>query len=253
MNLKKYYLLSAASVLLWSQVSWGQDLLENVVVRNRLYSTAGRHELGVNFGLTMMPRLTDHYQANLNYAYNFSEQWAVEVRGGYAFSRQTGLARQVAEEFAKNSGVVETDDLADLWEMNANGTLGIRWAPIYGKVSLMAELPVHFQTYVWLGGGAAQFNRTSLVYCTSGSATTCNRFREDSKVGALFSAAFGTRLFVTPNHGFRIEVRNYSFLDSYRVDIVRATARAGGETGTEAVNPGITNLVQFDLGYTFIF
>jgi hypothetical protein len=70
---------------------------------------------------------------------------------------------------------------------------------------------------------------------------------------ALFSAAIGSRFFFAANHGFRLEVRDYSFLDSYRVNIVRATARAGGDTGEETKTPGITNLVQFDLGYTFIF
>jgi outer membrane beta-barrel protein len=253
MNVKSGYASLCLGILLLGHAAAAQDLIENVVVRNRLFSTAGKNELGLNVGLTVMPRLTDHVQAHASYAYNFSEQWAVELRGGYAFSRQTGLARQVADEFAKNSGVATANDLADLWEMNGNGVLGFRWAPIYGKVSLMAELPVHFQAYVWLGGGAAQFNRTSLVYCQSGTATSCNSYKEESKVGALFSAAIGSRFFFAANHGFRLEVRDYSFLDSYRVNIVRATARAGGDTGEETKTPGITNLVQFDLGYTFIF
>ncbi len=37
--------------------------------------------------------------------------------------------------------------------MGVNGSIGARWQPIYGKINLIAELPVHFQLYLWAGGG----------------------------------------------------------------------------------------------------
>lgn len=255
MNEKSMKILSVCLLcFLGSSVS-AEELIENVVVRNRLYTVGGRHELGFNYGLTMMPRLTNHNQFNLNYAYNFGENLALEFRGGYALTNQTALYRDVTQKFeAKNSAVTTVNDFRDMWVMNGNASLGVRWAPIYGKISLIGELPVHFQGYFWLGGGAAQFNRTSVLYCVRGTANSCSEYRkEEPKVAPLVSAAIGGRFFLSSRHSLRLEVRDYSYLDSYRVNIVRATAKAGGETGTETANPGFTHLVQFDIGYNFIF
>ena len=67
-------------------------------------------------------------------------------------------------------------------------SVGARWSPFYGKISLMAELPVHFQTYVWLGGGAAALHRESIVYCkgvVSQKDGTCSDWLKDDKVSWL--------------------------------------------------------------------
>lgn len=235
-----------------------QDLIERVVVRNRLYNVAGRIEVGPSVGLTLMTRLTDHYNFNLGAAYNLSETLAFELRGGWAYSRQTGLARQIGEEVLDRDPAVQSSvsDLSGLWEMKANGLAGVRWAPLYGKISLLAELPVHFQAYLWAGGGAGMFERESVVYCQAGAnqtERTCDQWRQADKIAWIGSGALGFRFFTHQGGGLRLEVRNYLFPDSYLVNINRAEAQQGRETGEEAPNPGLTNLVLFDIGYTFIF
>ncbi len=230
----------------------GDELIERTVVRNRLYSSDGRFELGLNVGFTLLTRLTEHYNFNASAGYNISETFAVELRGGYAYSRHTGLARQIADDFAANTSIREANDLADLWEMNANAIFGVRWQPIYGKISLLAELPVHYQFYLWLGGGAGQFQRESLVFCTSpAGGTACDAFLQETKVAPIGSAALGARVFLTPKQSLRLEVRDFSYPDSYLVGIQRAGGLASG--GTPATSPGITNLVMLDVGYSFLF
>ncbi len=253
MNAKAIRAACVALVVLAAPAALGQELIEKVVVRNRLYSMSGRPEVGLNLGLTMLSRLTDHYNLNAHFAVNLSDTFAIELRGGYALSRHTGLANQIAEHFAQNTAIKTAADLVDLWEMNGNASLGIRWAPIYGKISLMAELPVHFQAYLWVGGGAAQFHRESLVYCTSGSGSTCNSFLTEDKIGPLGTAAFGFRFFLSPRHSVKLEFRDYAYPDSYYENITRSDAMAGRATGELNRNPGITNLAMFDLGYSFIF
>jgi outer membrane beta-barrel protein len=276
MILRRLLPLVLAATTLSPQWAFAQELIERVVVRQRLYTVAERFELSPTVGFTIVNRLTDHINPNLGLAYNLSETLALELRGGYAISRHTGLARQVAEHLLQrppNREVAVTDDLTNLWEMKGNGALGVRWAPIYGKISLMAELPVHFQTYLWAGGGAGNFFRESVVYCQRvgdrasgicGNVTTdangdrilepgTSAYLQESKVTWLATAALGFRFFTHPKGALRTEVRSYHFPDSYLVDINRATAEAGGTTGEPARDPGITNLVLFDLGYSFIF
>ena len=91
---------------------------------------------------------------------------------------------------------------------------------------------VHFQLYAWLGAGGGFFRRFP-EWSTS-------TYRE--QVGPLVSLALGTRLFwslLGEHHALRVEVRDFSWLDSY------ATS-----TGTQT---GIINMVTAQLGYTFLF
>jgi outer membrane beta-barrel protein len=237
----------------------GQQLVERVAVRNRLYSTRGRVELGAAVGLTIVTRLTDHYNFNGSVAYNFSERLAAEIRGGYAYARQTGVARQVAEHLLQRdpaSQLQVTEDLSGLWEMKANALVGARWAPIYGKISLLSEVPVHFQTYLWAGLGGGTFHRQSVVMCLqvlSRADGRCGSYFEEDKSAVIGSGAFGFRFFTHPHGGLKLEVRSWLFPDSFRENINRLEAEKGNINGTLVANPGLTNLVMFDLGYSFLF
>ena len=236
-----------------------EDVVEKVAVRNRLYSVAQKFELSPFVGLMLLTNLTEHYNFGLGGAYNFSETLAGELRLGYAYSRHTGLARDVSEQLLQRNPASElkvTDDLAGLWEMNANALMGLRWQPLYGKISLLAEIPVHFQAYLWLGGGAGTFSRTSIVYCQGGANRaqgTCEDWLKDFAVKPVASAALGFRFFTHQKGAIKAEVRNYLFPDSYLEDIDRSVAERGGQTGTPAASPGVTPLWMVDLGYAFFF
>jgi outer membrane beta-barrel protein len=239
-----------------------EELVERVVVRNRLYTSAGRLELSPTAGLTVLNRLTAHYNFNLNAAFNFTETLGVEARGGWALSSLTGLARDLRDDLARRDPArnedIEVSDLRDLWQMNGNLALGARWMPIYGKVNLLGDIPVHFQAYLWAGGGVANFVRESVAYCQQVAPDgtlargTCSAPLVERRAGVIGSAAAGMRFFVHKGGALRLELRDYLYPDSYRVRIVRADAEAGRTTGT-VVNSGITNLVMADVGYTFIF
>lgn len=237
-----------------------QALIEHVVVRNRIYNMKGRFELTPTVGLTVVTKLTDQYNFNLGFAYNVSDTLAFEVRGGYAYSRHTNLADQVGSHLLNRDPkkeVKETDDMSGLWELKANGLAGVRWAPLYGKISLLAELPVHFQAYLWAGAGAGTFDRESIVYCQSvesrADGVCANWLTERNKVKWLGSVAAGMRFFTHQGGGIVVQLRDYVFPDSFLRKIDRTVAEANGPTGTPAANPGLTNLVLVDLGYSFIF
>jgi outer membrane beta-barrel protein len=139
--------------------------------------------------------------------------------------------------------------------MGPNGVVGARFQPIYGKLNLMAELPVHFQLYLWAGGGAGLFNRRSLLICPSRSGSRCDGYFTETKVSPLVSLALGFRFFIAGQHAVRIEARTWSFLDSYYVNVDRnasspANPTAGGMPSRDA---GITTISQIDLGYSFVF
>ncbi len=253
--------LMSCLVMLTASVAFAEDdaeeLVEKVAVRNRLFSVEGKWEVGGNVGFSLLSRLTDHYNLNLSGAYNVRDWFALELRGGYAISRHTSLADQIQSDFFANNTISKANDAADLWEMTGNAVIGARFQPIYGKINLMAELPVHFQLYAWVGGGVGFLKRESMVLCASKvSARECGEFFTENKVSPLVSVALGFRFFVVQGHSVKFEVRDWSYLDSYYIDVDRtqlSTAQNPAPGGTLSPNAGITNLVQFDLGYAFIF
>jgi outer membrane beta-barrel protein len=263
MSVRNVFQAGVLALVMFSSGAWAQsaddeaELVEKVAVRNRLYNVERRWEVGGNVGFTLLPRLTDHYNLNVSVGYNILESFALELRAGYALSQQTSLADDVKREFFKQVNV-RINDFSDLWQMTVNGVLGIRFQPIYGKLNLLAELPVHFQLYLWAGGGAALLNRDSLMICLQRSGGECGQYFNQTKVSPLVSLALGFRFFVAQKHAVRLEARTWSFLDSYFVGVDQASVSAANPTagGTAAGNngiAGITTISQIDLGYSFIF
>lgn len=234
------------------------EVLEPVVVRNRLYRMAGRLELSPSLGFMPVTKLTDHLTLSTTASLNLHDTLALEGRGTLAYTRQTGLAQKVAQQFLQRDpalGIERADDLSDLWEMRGSLVAGVRWAPIYGKISLLAETPLHFQAYLAAGGGLGRFHRTSVVYCRSllsRDLGTCGDWLTEDRTAPLGTGAVGIRFFIHPGGSIRVEARDYFFPDSYLVNIDRVEAEAGLPTG-EPGRAGLTHLVLFDLGYTFIF
>ncbi|HYV44518.1 MAG TPA: outer membrane beta-barrel domain-containing protein [Myxococcaceae bacterium] len=234
------------------------EVIERVVVRNRLFDVGGRLELSPSVGVMLMTRLTDHYTLSGDAAFNIFNTLAVEARASIAYTRQTGLAHRIAQQFLERDpslGIERADDLSDAWQMRTNVMAGLRWQPIYGKISLLAEMPVHFQAYVSANGGVGSFHRQSLVYCRallSRDDGTCADWLTEDKLSPVVSGALGIRFFTHQQGSIRFEVRDYAFQDSYLVNIDRTVAEAGGTTGEQA-RAGFTHLVLFDVGYAFLF
>jgi|GEM_PF-264370 len=247
-----------------------QQVLDPAAVRHRLFSPEEHLELSLAVGLPAREYLTGHYNLNAGLAYNFFQTLALEARAGYALSRHTGLARSLSESFLNREDKRITDELEDLWEMGAHGVVGVRWAPIYGKLSLLSDATAHFQAYLWAGGGLASLRRESIIQCSQvvdrargicdnrtqvddASTATQSYWRTESRVAPVVSAAVGLRFFLSQRHALRFELRDWIFQDQYRVNVDRELWEAGQQSGEPASSPGLTHLVQFDLGYTFLF
>lgn len=262
--------VSLALGLMALTASAQEQVLEPTAVRHRLFSPEEHLEASITVGLPAREYLTAHYNLNVGVAYNLFNTFALEGRAGYALSRHTGLARSISESFLAREDKKITDELEDMWEMGAHGVVGARWAPIYGKLSLLADQTAHFQAYLWAGGGLASLHRQSVIQClrvidrdqgicdnrtnpNDASTATESYWRTESRLAPVVSGAVGFRFFVSSGHAIRFELRDWVFADQYRVNVSREDWEAGRESGEPARNPGLTHLVQFDLGYSFLF
>jgi outer membrane beta-barrel protein len=290
MCLKTLQIFGLLAVLGWG-TAWADDgeLVERVAVRNRLFEVAQRWELGLHAGAPLLTFLTDTYNFNLSVAYNPTEWLGIELRGGYALSFNNATAANAAAEFYPR--VVERlDELPDTWRMGFNGLLGVRFQPIYGKLSLVADVPVHFQLYLWAGGGLASLGRTSPTLClapktSAGDPAQCvvtdatgtqvrwEHYLSEQRLAPVVSLAVGLRLFIAQHHAVSLEVRSWSYTDSFYVNVLRgevspSSPTRGGQLAPNRCFPELggpktgdlaeptacfTTLGQVELGYVVLF
>jgi outer membrane beta-barrel protein len=258
---------------------------EAVVVRNRLYSDDGRFEVKLITDLSINNSLTSVDNFQLNLSYHFHEAWAIELIAGWAIGGPTDLQCQAqnpstAAECQQGThsifqGAVQNsrtyNDLPNLWVMNGfNAQVGVRWEPIYGKLSLLTELPVHFKWFFALDGGAAQFERTSVDFCTSFNASLdsgagdCNFNTSQGDYQTLMqtqwswlaSAATGLRFVIYSGLSLETALRDYVWADSYPITFSASQFGSNGSNTLPAgikTTSGVSNTLFADLGLSWTF
>lgn len=252
---------------------------EAVVVRNRSYADQGRFEVGIINGLSMNNSLTSMYNPQLDVTYHLTEAWAFDLLLGYALGGPTDLQCQAQNPGAQGasckgthsifSGAVATSksftDLPNIWALNGpNAEVGLRWEPIYGKLSLASELAVHFKWYLAADGGVAQFSRTSVDICTSynaganGGNGDCSQNSNgyetlvQSQYSWVASAATGFRFIFAGSGSIDLGLRDYVWADSYMVNFTGNPFAGTPQAGAQ-LQRGLTNSLFADLGLSWTF
>ncbi|RMG20338.1 MAG: outer membrane beta-barrel domain-containing protein [Deltaproteobacteria bacterium] len=225
------------------------------VVQERLYTFNGRFDLTVLGGISLNNKLHDHYGVALLPAFHFTDAWALELTGGYFLGIEKRRLTNSADAFSPGirKNIADNDGLND--EFSGMGTLtwvaegALRWSPIYGKLSLAAELPLHVGAYVAVGGGFVGVQRVSLVDCTNVVDSDGDGFVEatcttenSAKPSGMF--ALGLRFYLSDWLALRAEVRDILFPDRYRLDI---------GTAEERTVSGIQSVLLFMGGASFYF
>jgi len=226
-RLVKRSLLTTLATLLVAAVvapdyARADDVVERVVVRNRKYTTWQKFEVTPTVGFSLTNRLTSNMNFQLGLAYNFSEIFALELRPGFNLGSLTEVGEDARDRiFSKGAvGEIEStvDDFPDMWTMEWQALLMPRWTPIYGKLNLVTEVPIHFQAYLTAGGGL--------------------------------------RFFLSDLVLLRLELFDMVYPDEYRVGFRRSEAEQeapGSEPKAGSVETGLTNVLMFNVGASVVF
>ena len=91
-----------------------------------------------------------------------------------------------------------------------------RVAPIYGKLNLASELPIHFQAFLLGGAGAARIHRESVNLCAQPGTGACDSFQQSDALAPVALAGAGLRFYFSRRFSLRTEVRSYLFRSSYK-------------------------------------
>ncbi len=220
-------------------------------VAYRRFKLDGRNDLGVFGTFSIKSRLTQHAGGAFSYSRQLNEYFAIEALVGGGYGSTTNLTSQIRQTPSKSTGTIT--DLADGGALVATGQVGIRFTPIYGKLNLSSELPVHFNFYFNAGGGAALVDFNSILACaqnpSSGTLCSANVYRSEMLVRPSFSVGGGMRFWIDNLLSIRLEVRDIVFPDRFLEGI---DPKQPANTGTESASAGLTQIPLVFIGMGFL-
>jgi outer membrane beta-barrel protein len=252
--------LTAAAVAVFAQAAGAENLLprdegfmkEPKSVAYRRYALDGKNDFGVFGSFSMKNKLTEHVGAAVSFDKQFSEYLSLDVFVGGGYGGLTNLALNVRDKWRATSN--PGTDLADAGALLATGQLGLRFTPIYGKMSLSSELSVHFNAYFVGGVGGALIQYNSVLTCAvniPSSSTKCpgDNFRKETSPNVAFNVGGGFRFWITDHWSARVEVRDVIFPDRFYEKVVFKTPVGSGQL---SANAGISQVPLVLVGVGFI-
>lgn len=197
-------------------------------VSGRLLVKSGRQEFTPSLGMSLGDPFFTKYMVGLRYAYHLGEQWSVGVGGFWAESTPSG-AVTTCDSRGLDCRTPTAEDLARApGAFNLLLGADVSWAPLYGKISVLAESVLHFDTYVAVGGGVLQTR-----HIPPGRLDSVEAFAPHGSI------AVGQRFFLTRHATLRLELRDLV----YPLEIQ-------GRTGPET---SLQNQLLFSVGLSVFF
>jgi outer membrane beta-barrel protein len=205
------------------QAQQGPQTLEQRIrpVSGTLFPEAGRHELAPEIGLSLADPFFQKLAFGVKYAYHFTNSFSLGLHFDYALSfpsngvnicDTTGCHAPTSADLVKTPG-------------NLSMIIGVdaAWAPLYGKVNVLAEKVIHLDGFVVGGLDGIQYADPS----NGGSST----FTFGGHVGV------GTHIFFNDFFCLRLDLREYLY--------------AGHRDQNGAAEGRLENQMMFELGFDF--
>ncbi|TSC33159.1 outer membrane beta-barrel domain-containing protein [Corallococcus sp. Z5C101001] len=208
-------------------------------VSGHMFLKKGRFEISPSASVTIRDAFYKKYVFGGTVTYFPMETLGVGLRAGYALNSVAGSAQicTFTEGEAGDTRGCRAPTRAELdgrapGQLTLMGGLDVQWAPIYGKLSLLAEKFVHFDMYGVVGASVIQYKgpATSLVDGTPVAGSKAY-LTGGGNVGV------GLRFFFNRWMTLRTELRDLIYV----------------EKGREPTPNYLRNQILFELGLSFFF
>lgn len=206
-------------------------------VSGHLFLKKGRFEFSPSAAVTIRDAFFRKYILGGTLTYHPLETLGISLRAGYSIPTVSGSA-QICN-FTEGEGGVTRGCSAPTFEaldgrapgqISLLGGLDLQWAPIYGKISLLAESFAHFDMYGILGASFVQY-RGPPDRDANGVALGPNK----SLMTGGANVGVGLRFFLNRYMTLRTEVRDLIYVEK-----------------AEPEN-SLRNQLLFELGFSFFF
>ncbi|MBX2814223.1 MAG: outer membrane beta-barrel domain-containing protein [Myxococcales bacterium] len=179
-------------------------------VERKVFLKRRRFELYPYAGMDLNDAFFQHFFLGGGVAYHFQDSFGLELRGGATIAE---IEKDSVRFVRVTSGALPQEEALSLV---AHGDLNATWAPVYGKFSLFSESIVHFDAFLSLGGGVFLTER--------GERETEDALVEQvTSVNPAVNIGIGLRNYINEWLVFRLEVRNYSFIEVGLSDLQNIT------------------------------
>jgi len=174
-------------------------------VSGKLFVKGGRFEFSPSVTVSLGDPFFTKYILGGALTYHVADAFAVSLRGGYSVPTISSAAQICTSDAGTTRGcrspLFEEVNGRAPGQIRLLGGLDLQWAPIYGKVSLLAERFIHFDLYA-VGGVAA------IQYVGPNDAG----IGPNLTLGA--NAGVGMRFFVNPWLSIRAELRDLIYQEN---------------------------------------
>lgn len=174
-------------------------------VSGQLYRKAGRLELSLGGDLSLNDAFWNKYFGGVSVGWHFTEHLSVALRASGGFAARSGSAVVCSA----TGGCTEASDPM-MWQvpgrirMVAGGE--VAWAPVYGKLNVLAEQVAHFDLYVVAGADAVFHDE--VIDRDDVPALVASGGKPGSKTAIGGHVGLGARLFLGEWIAVRVEVRD---------------------------------------------
>lgn len=202
-------------------------------VTGHTFLMARRFELAPTVSISFRDAFWSKYVLGLTATYHFNETLALALRGGYAITSISGAAQICPAGEACRKPTFEELDGRGPGQIKLVTGLDFEWAPLYGKISLLAEGFAHFNLYL-IGGPVA------LQYQAPKDGTNVQGSEAAWAVGG--EAGLGMRFIFNRWMALRFELRDVIYREKTK-----------GATETTGASYQVRNQLFFDIGLSFFF
>lgn len=201
-------------------------------VTGHTFVMARRFEIAPTFSLSFRDAFWSKYVVGATLTYHFTETIGVGLRGGYAFTSVSGSAQICPPSEACRPPSKDELDGKGPGQIKMVTGLDFEWAPLYGKISLLAEGFAHFNLYLIAGPTAIQYQAPK----------DGNVAGSEAKWAVGGEGGLGMRFIFNRWIALRFELRDAIYREKTK-----------GATETTGASYQVRNQLFFDIGLSFFF
>jgi outer membrane beta-barrel protein len=170
-------------------------------VSGQLYRKAGRFEATATGNMSLNDAFFTKYFGGLKLGYHFTESLSAAVHGAGGFATKSGSAVVCASSGCTDANETMLRQVPGRIRWIAGAE--VAWAPVYGKLNLLAEQVAHFDVSLLAGPDLVAYDEVLSRDAAARSPGMATSF--GGHVG------LGFRLFFTPSIAARVELKDYLY------------------------------------------
>lgn len=194
----------------------GQQSRYNVV-QNRFFLKENRFELAPVAGYVPNNPFAKRYVAGLLSAYHFSETFAAEAAFLYSPDLGANDLKDLTNTLVgiAHEGNPEVRFQQPVEKMVMGATFAARWAPVYGKINILGERVINFDTYFTAGAGLLSIREYYATYAENPTdpAQITELSAPENKAKVPINLGIGMDFFASSSVAIKIDARNYLYFD----------------------------------------